>query len=279
MKIVHRDLKPENIFINKKMEIKIGDFGISKQLNIYTTQITNNKAGCIYYMAPEILEKGIYNIKSDIWSLGCIIYELLTLNIYYIDKFKNNIQKIDTEIYNYNWQKLISLLLKYDYNKRLDINQVYNILENDINNKENNIIKNEVNKYENKIIGEIYIKENDINNDIQIINSFENCKKVFEWEDEKDDYEYENEKEIKENIEIKINGKIIEFTYNYKFKNEGKYKIEYLFKNNLTKTCCMFHGCISLTNLNLSNFNIQNVTSMFSGCNSLTKKNIITKDN
>ena len=144
-------------------------------------------------MAPEILEKGIYNIKSDIWSLGCIIYELLTLNIYYIDKFKNDIQKINV-VYNNNWQKLISLLLKYDYNKRLDINQIYNILENDINNKENNIIKNEVNKYENKIIGEIYINVDEINIDIQIINSFENCKRKYEWEDEEDDYEYENEK-------------------------------------------------------------------------------------
>ena len=43
MKIVHRDLKPENIFINKKMEIKIGDFSISKQLNLNKTQKTNKK--------------------------------------------------------------------------------------------------------------------------------------------------------------------------------------------------------------------------------------------
>ena len=49
-----------------------------------------------------------------------------------------------------------------------------------------------------------------------------------------------NEKEIKENILIKINGKIIELSYYYKFKEEGKYTIEYLFKNNLTKTCFMF---------------------------------------
>ena len=108
-------------------------------------------------------------------------------------------------------QKLISLLLKIDYNERLDINQILYILENDINNKENNIIKNEeknINKYENKIIGEIYINENDINKDIKIINSFENFKREDKWmKDIEDEYKYENEKEIKENIEIKINGK------------------------------------------------------------------------
>ena len=40
--------------MNKKMEIKIGDFGISKKLNSYAIQMTNNKAGCVYYLAPEI---------------------------------------------------------------------------------------------------------------------------------------------------------------------------------------------------------------------------------
>ena len=58
-----------------------------------------------------------------------------------------------------------------------------------------------------------------------------------------DNWKYENEKEIKENIVIKINGAIIEFVYYYKFKEEGNYIIEYLFKKNLTKTDYMFHGC------------------------------------
>ena len=77
-----------------------------------------------------------------------------------------------------------------------------------------------------------------------------------------DDFKYLNEKEIKENIEIKINEKIIEFTYYYQFNKEGKYIIQYSFKNILTKTCCMFEGCKSLKSLDLSNFNTQNVTDM-----------------
>ena len=56
--IIHRDIKPENIFINEKMEIKIGDFGISKQFNpIKEYSITINKSGSLLYMAPEILVK------------------------------------------------------------------------------------------------------------------------------------------------------------------------------------------------------------------------------
>ena len=97
MKIIHRDLKPENIFMNKNMEIKIGDFGISKQLNREYT-LTKYKLGTEYYIAPEILLDGKYNEKSDIWSLGCIIYELFHLHIYYIDKFRNEIKKINKYI-------------------------------------------------------------------------------------------------------------------------------------------------------------------------------------
>ena len=240
MKIIHRDLKPENIFINKNMEIKIGDFGISKQLNKENI-ITNIKFGTLDYIAPEIILDGKYNEKSDIWSLGCILYELFHLRKYYKDKFMNDIQKINKDIYNYKYQELIDLLLQPNYNKRIDIYEVYNILEK-INNK-------------NVIYGEIYINKEDINKDIQIINSFENYKRKNKWiEDKEDDYKYENEKEIKENIEIKLEGKIIEFSYYYKFKKEGKYNIEYSFKNNLTKTDFMFHGCTRLINLNLSNF-------------------------
>ena len=94
MKIVHRDLKPENIFMNKNMNIKIGDFGISKQLSSYKTHtLTKKKLGSEYYSAPEIVDNGIYNEKSDIWSLGCIIYELFNLNIYYKDLIWRKIKK------------------------------------------------------------------------------------------------------------------------------------------------------------------------------------------
>ena len=65
----------------------------------------------------------------------------------------------------------------------------------------------------NFIIGEILIGPNDINKDIQIINSFENIKSINNYENDLDDYKHENEKEIKEKIKIKINGKIIKFQY------------------------------------------------------------------
>ena len=245
-KIVHRDLKPENIFINDNMNIKIGDFGIPKQLDSYKTYITKYKIGSYDYIAPEILYKGIFNNKSDMWSLGCIIYELFHLSIYNKDKTFNEIKQIDNKNYKNKWQILIDSLLEPDYKKRLDINQVNDFLENILN--------------KNIIISEIYINKIDVSRDIQIINSYENEKREYKWKVSKDEeWIYENEKEIKENIEIKINRKLIEFTYKYKFNKDGKYIIEYSFQNNLTKTCYMFSNCNSLTNLDLSNFNIQNV--------------------
>ena len=253
--------------MNENMEIKIGDFGISKQFNSNKGYIkTLNKEGSIHYMAPEIINDGKFNEKSDMYSLGCIIYELINLRIYYKDIFMHEIKTIDPDIYNNKWQEIINSLLQADYNKRMDINKVYDIIINEI--------------YKTFIIGEIYINKYNINEDIQIINSFENMKRnninVLR-KDYADDYKNENEKEIKENIEIKINKKIIEFTYYYKFKEEGKYIIEYIFKKNLTKTCLMFSNCNTLTNLNLSNFNTQNVTNMcgmFHNCDLLTILNL-----
>ena len=130
--IVHRDLKPSNIFINKDNEIKIGDFGISKQLKaLKRTTVTKKGAGSTSYIAPEIFKKSKYNNKSDMYSLGCIIYELFTLNEYHTDKLSDDIKPIDN-MYNSNWQELLNSLLIVDVNKRFDINQAINYILNSI---------------------------------------------------------------------------------------------------------------------------------------------------
>ncbi len=117
-------------------------------------------------------------------------------------------------------------------------------------------------KYKNYILAEINIEEKDINKDIRIINTFEECKRINKWKDKEDDDKFVNEKEIKENSIIKLNNHIIPFNYFYKFKEKGKYIIEYSFKNNIKNLSNMFYECDSLTNINLSNFNTQNVINM-----------------
>ena len=128
-KIIHRDLKPENIFINENMNIKIGDFGISKQLDSYKTYVLTTTE---FYAAPEIIDDGIYNEKSDMWSLGCIIYELFNLSVYYKDTIFRKIKTIDSKFYNNKWQELINLLLEPDDKKRFDIHQVNAFLKEDL---------------------------------------------------------------------------------------------------------------------------------------------------
>ena len=138
--------------------------------------------------------------------------------------------------------------------------------------------ESEMNKTNNNCIaGEIIIGRNDINKKIQIINSFENIKNSWEYEGNVDDYKHLNEKEFKENIEIKINGSKIEYTYFYKFEVEGTVTIEYSMKKSLTKTNYMFYNCKYLRNLDLSDFNTENVEDMsymFFGCSKLTYLNL-----
>ena len=77
-KILHRDLKTLNIFLTKENKIKIGDLGVAKILDNIENFATS-KVGTPYYLSPEVCEDRPYNNKSDIWSLGCILYELCTL--------------------------------------------------------------------------------------------------------------------------------------------------------------------------------------------------------
>ena len=203
------------------------------------------------------------------------IYEIKLL---YLGKYlkdienDNNLISSDILIPDSEFKKQIEEFGLIKIEKNLTIKNLYNKYKK----YESEIINNDINN--NFIIGEINIFPKDINKDLQIINSYENYKRNENWNYSK---EYENEKEIKENIVIKINGKITNFSYTYKFEKEGKYIIEYLFKNNLTKTNHMFSYCESLTNLNLSNFdtqNINNMSYMFCGCISLTNLNLSNCD-
>ncbi|KAE9411493.1 kinase-like protein [Gymnopus androsaceus JB14] len=72
--ILHRDLKPDNVFLDESNSVKLGDFGLSKAL--LQTNFANTYVGTPYYMSPEVMQEKAYDSKSDIWSLGCLIYEL-----------------------------------------------------------------------------------------------------------------------------------------------------------------------------------------------------------
>ena len=122
--IIHRDLSPDNIFINEKDEIKIGDFGVSKRLSSHT-KFTKTQTGKYHYNAPEIENGEQYDTKVDIYALGCIIYELFTLNEYYLDKLNDKSCKIDIDNYNSKWQKLLDSLLQKNYLKRPNIDKIY----------------------------------------------------------------------------------------------------------------------------------------------------------
>lgn len=76
MKIYHRDLKSANVFMNTDGTVKLGDMNVSKvarKILLYT------QTGTPYYASPEVWKDQPYDSKSDIWSLGCVLYEMTTL--------------------------------------------------------------------------------------------------------------------------------------------------------------------------------------------------------
>lgn len=74
--IIHRDIKPQNIIISKEGKVKVTDFGIARAVS--TNTITSNAMGSVHYISPEQAKGGFIDEKSDIYSLGITLYEMLT---------------------------------------------------------------------------------------------------------------------------------------------------------------------------------------------------------
>ena len=82
-RIVHRDIKAANVFLTKAGVVKLGDFGVSTFLEgrAGATVLAKTQVGTPYYLSPEIFDGQSYGRKSDVWSLGVLLYEVLALRV------------------------------------------------------------------------------------------------------------------------------------------------------------------------------------------------------
>lgn len=81
--IIHRDLKPKNILIDKNGTVKITDFGIAVAVAEFTMTQTNTLVGSVHYISPEQARGSMVTKQSDIYSLGIILFEMLTGEVPY----------------------------------------------------------------------------------------------------------------------------------------------------------------------------------------------------
>ena len=130
--IIHRDLKPDNVFLSENLRVKIGDFGVSKETES-NKKYAQTLIGTLIYMSPEIIQAQKYTNKTDIWSMGCILYELCTLNyifpadnqyVFVNSVIKSKPKKIDSRYYGPELQSLIDSLLEKNPDKRPNIESV-----------------------------------------------------------------------------------------------------------------------------------------------------------
>lgn len=130
-RILHRDIKSQNIFLTKGNNVKLGDFGIAKILK-NTVDLAKTCIGTPYYLSPEICENKPYNNKSDIWALGCILYEMAALKHAFVaGNMKNLIVKIIRgsypqlpSRYSNDLRNLIQQLLRRNPQERPSINTI-----------------------------------------------------------------------------------------------------------------------------------------------------------
>ena len=196
-KIIHRDIKPANIFMNSLNQIKLGDFGISKNLKTYG--FASSFVGSTYYMAPEIVDGENYSFEADIWALGVTFYELMNLKkpfranypAIYLEIKTKEVEEINN-IYSKEFKDLIYQMLNKEPNKRPKADDI--LRKQFIQDKIKDFVSKQTNYKNNNISNqniksEIGFNKRLINRKYRIINKEEE----------------EMDKKIKYNESIKIN--------------------------------------------------------------------------
>lgn len=129
LKICHRDIKCANLFLTKSGMVKLGDLNVSK---VAKKGMMHTQTGTPYYASPEVWKDKPYDNKSDIWSLGCVLYEMITL----LPPFRaNSMQGLATKVtkgvydpissrYSADLQQMIKSCLQVNCEKRPSCDQI-----------------------------------------------------------------------------------------------------------------------------------------------------------
>ncbi len=150
--ILHRDLKPQNILLTNEYNIKITDFGFAKQVE--KNSLITTLCGSPMYMAPEIINKQDYDIKSDLWSVGVILYEMAYGHVpFNVSTFLELIKRINNKEIEFENKKikisedclmLMKSLLTKDPNKRISWEEFFNhrwFINDELLRQENNLME------------------------------------------------------------------------------------------------------------------------------------------
>lgn len=123
--VLHRDLKSQNLFITGSGRLRIGDFGIAKVLD-NTAAFAKTTIGTPYYLSPEICQERPYSWSSDVWAMGCILYEMAALRVPFdapniralVSKITRGPMPIVPSRYSADLQRLCADLLQREERKR-----------------------------------------------------------------------------------------------------------------------------------------------------------------
>ena len=266
-KIMHRDLKSANIFLSKnknKKICKIGDMNVSK---VVKEKVLMTQTGTPYYASPEVWNDKPYSYKSDLWSIGCVIYELCALrppfkgkdlDELYVNVCKGKVERIK-KIYSDKLWKMILMLLQVDVNKRVNCDQFLN----------HPMIVQKIKEMQMKDSEYNDLEENKISKDGYLLNTI-NFKDLKEIKSQ-----LPTKKNYGSNLENKR-----EYNYNYPLNNNNFLKKDYFTSFDSKKSAENNKEYNNIINNNFNNYNNYNINNNNINNNDVLKRiNSLNKNN